>query len=107
VLAPSQKEKSVAPVRKLPVKPGLQVNRASDQRALSAIEEAKTWFILLNGQRYGPCTFTALVHMAEIGVVDADTGVWCAGWAKWRAATSIPELPQEEPYDLSVRPGTS
>jgi hypothetical protein len=39
--------------------------------------------------------------MAEIGVVDAHTGVWCVGWAKWRAARSIPELPQQEPYDLN------
>jgi hypothetical protein len=34
--------------------------------------------------------------MAEIGLIDAEAGVWCAGWAKWRTACNVPGLSKRE-----------
>ncbi len=52
----------------------------------------KTWFVALNGKRYGPFTFAALMQAAATGVIDADTGVWRLGWVKWHAARRVPGL---------------
>jgi hypothetical protein len=69
---------------------------------MSATQDAKNWFVLLNGKRYGPYTFAALAHAAEKGVVDPEAGVWCLGWAEWRIARNVPGLfkPKPEPDDL-------
>jgi hypothetical protein len=64
---------------------------------MSAPQDAKNWFVLLKGKRYGPYTFAALAHAAEKGVVDPEAGVWCLGWAEWRIARNVPGLFAEEP----------
>jgi GYF domain 2 len=64
---------------------------------MSAPQDAKNWFVLLKGKRYGPYTFSALAHAAEKGVVDPEAGVWCLGWAEWRIARNVPGLFAEEP----------
>ena len=66
---------------------------------MSASQDAKNWFVLLRGKRYGPYTFAALVHAAERGVVDKEAGVWCLGWTEWRIARNVPGLfaPEPEP----------
>jgi hypothetical protein len=63
---------------------------------MSATQDAKNWFVLLKGKRYGPYTFAALAHAAEKGVVDRDAGVWCLGWAEWRMARNVPWLFEPE-----------
>jgi hypothetical protein len=100
MLASDQLKKSKAPVLQLSRKPGSSGDKPSGAMALSATRDAKIWFVLLKGQRYGPCTFTALVHVAEIGLVDAETGVWCLGWAEWRIARDVPGLFEQESDDL-------
>ncbi len=67
---------------------------------MSATQDAKNWFVLLKGKRYGPYTFAALAHAAEKGVVDPEAGVWCLGWAEWRIARNVPGLFKPEPDDL-------
>jgi hypothetical protein len=64
---------------------------------MSASQDAKNWFVLLRGKRYGPYTFAALVHAAQRGVVDRDAGVWCLGWTEWRIARNVPGLFEPEP----------
>jgi uncharacterized protein DUF4339 len=64
---------------------------------MSATQDAKNWFVLLKGKRYGPYNFAALRHAAEKGVVDRDAGVWCLGWAEWRIARNVPGLFEPEP----------
>jgi uncharacterized protein DUF4339 len=54
--------------------------------------DGKHWFILLRGKRYGPYSFATLVKAAERGDVDPEAGVWCLGWAEWRAARDVPGL---------------
>jgi GYF domain 2 len=100
MLASDQLKKSKAPVLQLSRNPGSSGDKPSGAMALSATRDAKIWFVLLKGQRYGPCTFTALVHVAEIGLVDAETGVWCLGWAEWRIARDVPGLFEQESDDL-------
>jgi len=101
MLASDQQKKSMAPVRQLSGKRGSSDDQAGGAKAVSATQDAKIWFVLLKGQRYGPCTFTALVHVAEIGLVDAETGVWCLGWAEWRIARDVPGLFEQESDDLN------
>ena len=67
---------------------------------MSATQDAKNWFVLLKGKRYGPYTFAALAHAAEKGVVDPEAGVWCLGWAEWRIARNVPGLFKPGPDDL-------
>jgi hypothetical protein len=100
MLASNQQKQSMVPVPHLSGKAGSRGDQAGGPSAVSATQEAKIWFVLLKGQRYGPCTFTALVRMAEIGVVDAETGVWCVGWAEWRTARNVPRLSKRESDDL-------
>jgi GYF domain 2 len=64
---------------------------------MSATQDAKNWFVLLKGKRYGPYTFAAIVQAAEKGVVDHDAGVWCLGWDEWRIARDVPGLFKDEP----------
>ena len=64
---------------------------------MSATQDAKNWFVLLKGKRYGPYTFAALAHAAEKGVVDPEAGVWCLGWAEWQIARDVPGLFKVEP----------
>jgi GYF domain 2 len=59
---------------------------------MSATQDAKIWFVSFKGKRYGPYTFSALVHDAARGLVDRDAGVWCLGWAEWRIARNVPGL---------------
>jgi GYF domain 2 len=63
---------------------------------MSATQDAKNWFVLLKGKRYGPYTFAALVQAAEKGVVDQEAGVWCLGWDEWRIARKVPGLFEQE-----------
>jgi hypothetical protein len=64
---------------------------------MSAAQDAKNWFVLLKGKRYGPYTFAALTQAAEKGVVDPEAGVWCLGWDEWRIARNVPGLFKPEP----------
>jgi GYF domain 2 len=64
---------------------------------MSAAQDAKNWFVLLKGKRYGPYTFAALAQAAEKGVVDPEAGVWCLGWDEWRIARNVPGLFKPEP----------
>ena len=64
---------------------------------MSETQDAKNWFVLLKGKRYGPYTFAALVQAAEKGVVDQEAGVWCLGWDEWRIARNVPGLFEQEP----------
>jgi hypothetical protein len=64
---------------------------------MSATQDAKNWFVLLKGKRYGPYTFTAIVQAAEKGVVEPDAGVWCLGWDEWRIARDVPGLFKDDP----------
>src|SRR5271169_2918834 len=64
---------------------------------MSATQDAKNWFVLLKGKRYGPYTFAALAQAADKGVVDPDAGVWCLGWDEWRIARNVPGLFEPEP----------
>src|SRR5579871_6581050 len=50
------------------------------------------WFISLNGKRYGPYTFAALVEAAGKGVVTSETSVWRLGWEQWHPASQVPGL---------------
>src|SRR5579871_3825435 len=50
------------------------------------------WFISLNGKRYGPYTFAALVEAAGKGVVTSETSVWRLGWQQWHPASQVPGL---------------
>jgi hypothetical protein len=69
---------------------------------MSATQDAKIWFVSFKGKRYGPYTFSALVHDAARGLVDRDAGVWCLGWAEWRIARNVPGLFEPEPETKSI-----
>ena len=76
---------------------------------MSVDQDAKHWFVLLKGKRYGPYALAALVQAVGKGVVDRDAGVWCLGWDEWRIARDVPELfkPEEpavapEPMDVKA-----
>ncbi len=71
---------------------------------MSVDQDAKHWYVLLKGKRYGPYALAALVQAVEKGVIDRDAGVWCVGWDEWRIAGEVPELfkpeaPEAEPSD--------
>jgi hypothetical protein len=52
--------------------------------------------VLRKGTRHGPYTFAALENMAEKGLVDPESGVWCLGWSEWRIARNVPGLFEQE-----------
>jgi hypothetical protein len=69
---------------------------------MSATQDAKIWFVSFKGKRYGPYTFSALVHEAERGLVDREAGVWCLGWTEWRIARNVPGLFEPAPETKSI-----
>jgi len=92
----SNKSKPFASVRGLSGNPGSNGTRANGRVAASATRDTKTWFVLRKGARHGPYTFAALENMAEKGLVDPESGVWCLGWAEWRIARNVPGLFEQD-----------
>jgi hypothetical protein len=56
------------------------------------------WFVSLNGKRYGPYTFAALIEAASKGVITAETNIWRLGWEQWHPARQVPGLLDETPF---------
>jgi GYF domain 2 len=72
-------------------------------------QEAQHWFVLLNGKRYGPYTFAALLKGVEKGVIGRSAGIWRPGWEQWRAAGDVsgifaPEPPPVEEFEQKKEP---
>jgi hypothetical protein len=82
-------------------------------------QEAQHWFVLLNGKRYGPYSFPALLKGVEKGVIRRSAGVWRPGWEQWRTAGDVSGLfalepppveefeQKEEPEEQAEAPATS
>jgi hypothetical protein len=69
---------------------------------MSATQEPKIWFVLLNGKQHGPYSFAALVQAAKSGRLDLDDGVCRLGWGEWRLARDVPELFKPDPEPVAV-----
>jgi hypothetical protein len=56
---------------------------------MSAAQEAKVWFVLLEQKQRGPFTFTNLVQAAESGWLDLGDHVCRLDWTEWRLARDV------------------
>ena len=54
--------------------------------------QAAAFFVLVNGQQYGPCDMNTLHQMAQAGQINAQTMVWEQGMPAWAAANTVPAL---------------
>lgn len=54
--------------------------------------QAVQYYVVVNGQQFGPCDMSALQQLAQTGQINAQTMAWTAGMAAWAPIASIPQL---------------
>lgn len=54
--------------------------------------QAVQYYVVVNGQQFGPCDMSALQQLAQTGQINAQTMAWAAGMAAWTPIASIPQL---------------
>lgn len=54
--------------------------------------DSQHWYVLLDGKRHGPLSYTDLTKAAREGVITAETNIWRSGWKNWHLAKSVKGL---------------
>lgn len=54
--------------------------------------QAVQYYVVINGQQFGPCDMSALQQLVQTGQINAQTMAWAAGMAAWMPIASIPQL---------------
>ena len=55
-------------------------------------QQQTVYFLVINGQQYGPCDANAIAQMAAAGQINGDTLGWSNGMAGWTPLKQIPAL---------------
>lgn len=55
-------------------------------------QEQSVYFVVINGNQYGPCDVSALSQMLRQGQINASTLTWCNGMPNWMPLNQIPAL---------------
>lgn len=55
-------------------------------------QEQSVYFVVINGNQYGPCDVSALSQMLRQGQINASTLTWCNGMSNWMPLNQIPAL---------------
>ena len=56
------------------------------------INQAKTYFVYMNGSQIGGQTLQQLAPYIQQGQANSETLVWCAGMSDWTKISDVPEL---------------
>lgn len=54
--------------------------------------QAVQYYVVINGQQFGPCDMSALQQLVQTGQINAQTMALAAGMAAWTPIASIPQL---------------
>ncbi len=55
-------------------------------------QNVQQFYIIVNGQQYGPFDANALAQMAQTGQINIQTMAWCDGMSAWAPIANVPAL---------------